>query len=235
MGSYSISSLTVLFGLAHQKAAGQSNDADDTFPTLMVLCILGESVANAQRGFNTWHNFRYLQHVLNMLNMEDVPLRLEGTVEECATSATTVRVRNFSNHQLTSCDDTLVLKSVNLELFQGDFLLVWGRNGSGKTTFLNAILGEQTIKAALIHVADTSIAYCGQDTWLPDTNVQDCITGGLGEVEEARYRAVVVACRLPIEMTSLAYSSVAKIGPNGCHLSRTNRVKMVHFFYIYFS
>lgn len=233
MGSYSTFNLIVLFGLARQKAAGQLNDADGTFPTLMVLCILGESVSKAQRGFNTWHNFRYLQRVIDILNMEDVPLRLEGTVDECAASKTTVRVRNFSNHHLTTCDDTLVWKSVNLELFRGDFLLVWGRTGSGKTTFLNTILGEEKMKSALVHVADTPIAYCGQDTWLPDTNVQDCITGGVGEVEEARYRAVVVACRLPVEMTSLAYSGVAKIGPNGSHLSRTNRVKMVRFLYTF--
>lgn len=227
MGSYAIFNLVVMAGLAYRQA-GQASNAEDIFPTLMVLCILGESIGIENRSFMAGDSFRYLQRVLDMLNMEDVPLRLEGTVEECADSPTTIRVRNLGNHHLSKCYDILLLKSVNIELFRGDFLLVWGKTGSGKTTFLNTILGEQTIKSASIHVADTSIAYCGPDTWLPDTSVQDCIIGGGDDIDEARYQAVVAACRLPAEMASLAYSNVAKIGLNGCNLSRTNRVKMVY-------
>ena len=212
----------VLGGLTYRQF-DQPTNAENVFPSLIVLAVLGASIGEVKLSIASWTNFRYLQRLMDLLNKDEVPLRFDDQVE--IQPKTQIRICNLSSKH-ASKRDTLFLKDVNIELFRGDFALIYGRTGSGKTTFLQAILGEQLMSTGSIHVADASLAYCGQDIWLPNTSIKLCITGG-NEVNEMRYRTVVTGCRLPVEMTSLAYSSSTKIGPNGCFLSRTDRAKLV--------
>lgn len=217
----------VLCGLA-RRHLNQPTSAENVFPTLVVLFILGESIGKARLSIRALPDIRYLQRLMDLLNKEEVPLRFEDKME--SNSRTQIRICNLTCEH-ASKSDSLFLKDVNIELFRGDFAFIYGRTGSGKTTFLQAILGEQMTSTGSVHVADASLAYCGQDTWLPNTSIQLCITGG-NPVDETRYRTVVAACRLPAEMTSLAYSGSTKIGPNGCYLSRTDRAKLVRSYLI---
>lgn len=219
---YPIFSFLILCGLASRHFR-HATSATDIYPTLIVLAILGERIGKVNLSVFSLAQFQYLQRLMDLLNREEVPLRFEDTME--ANQRTQLRICNLSSEH-TSKRDTLFLKNVNIELFRGDFTFIYGRTGSGKTTFLQAILGEQMMSAGSIHVADASLAYCGQDSWLPDTSIQLCITGG-NPINATRYRRVVSACRLPAEMTSLTYSASTKIGSNGRYLSRTNRAKMV--------
>lgn len=212
----------VLCGLAYHYS-GSAITAEDIFPILMVLSILGSSIGEVKLSITSWSDFQYLQRCMDLLNTQEIPLRFEDKAE--LNPSTQIRICNLTSRHTTK-PDTLFLKEVNIELFRGDFALIFGRTGSGKTTFLQAILGEQKMTTGSIHVADASLAYCGQDAWLPDVSILLCITGG-NAVDEARYRMVVNACRLPAEMSSLAYSNSTQIGPNGCLLSRTDRAKMV--------
>ncbi len=50
-----------------------------------------------------------------------------------------------------------VLKGVNLEIPQGDFLALMGPSGSGKTTLLNLLGGLDAPSAGSVEVAGTNI------------------------------------------------------------------------------
>lgn len=221
--SYCAFTVMVLGGLAYRHAE-QVASAEDIFPALIMLAILGVSIGKVKLSFVSWIDFRYLQQLMNLLLEDEIPLRFENGVT--SDPNVQLQIRNLTSPN-ASKRERLLIKDVNIELFRGDFLFVHGRTGSGKTTFLQTILGEQVASAGgSIHVADVSFAYCGQDAWIPDTSIQFCITGG-NEVDATRYRRVVVACRLPPELTSLAYSSKTRVGPNGCNLSRTEKAKML--------
>lgn len=220
---YPAFTLFVLCGLAYRHFK-QATSAEDVYPALIVLAIIGERIAKVNLSVFSWAQFQYLERFMIFLNEGEVPLRFEDAME--GNSRTQLRICNLTSEH-ASKRDTLFLKDVNLELFRGDFTFIYGRTGSGKTTFLQAILGEQIASTGSIHVADASLAYCGQDFWLPDSSFQSCITGG-NPVDAIRYRRVVTACRLPAEMTSLAHSASTEIGPNGRYLSRTDRAKMVN-------
>lgn len=45
-------------------------------------------------------------------------------------------------HLSVSYDDTLILKNINVDIPQGDFIFLIGGSGSGKTSFIRTIIGE---------------------------------------------------------------------------------------------
>ncbi|MCC6991317.1 MAG: ATP-binding cassette domain-containing protein, partial [Acidobacteria bacterium] len=54
-----------------------------------------------------------------------------------------------------------VLKGVNLEIPQGDFVALMGPSGSGKTTLLNLLGGLDSPSGGAVEVAGTNIAALG--------------------------------------------------------------------------
>jgi putative ABC transport system ATP-binding protein len=62
-----------------------------------------------------------------------------------------------------------VLKGIHLDVFQGEFLLIYGKSGAGKTTLINMISGIDSLNAG--------------EVWFQDTNVHR-----LNENQRARWR-----------------------------------------------
>ena len=55
-----------------------------------------------------------------------------------------------------TADETKILKGINLEIKEGDFICLLGGNGAGKSTLLNVLAGE-------IHPSQGTISYKGID------------------------------------------------------------------------
>src|SRR5829696_3643738 len=68
-----------------------------------------------------------------------------------------VRVRDVHKHFTRGSERIDVLKGVNLEIPQGDFLALMGPSGSGKTTLLNMMGGLDKPSSGSIKVGDTDI------------------------------------------------------------------------------
>ncbi|NUT14096.1 MAG: ATP-binding cassette domain-containing protein, partial [Cupriavidus sp.] len=51
--------------------------------------------------------------------------------------------------------ETRALRGLSLEIPSGQFVAVIGSNGAGKSTFLNAISGDQMVDAGRITIDDT--------------------------------------------------------------------------------
>jgi putative ABC transport system ATP-binding protein len=72
-----------------------------------------------------------------------------------------VRVQNLHKHFTRGGERIDVLKGVNLEIPQGEFLALMGPSGSGKTTLLNLIGGLDTPTGGGVDVAGVNIASLG--------------------------------------------------------------------------
>lgn len=56
-----------------------------------------------------------------------------------------------------------VLRGVDLQIFAGDFAVIFGPSGCGKSTLLNIILGIDTATSGKIHVRDTNLETLSED------------------------------------------------------------------------
>jgi putative ABC transport system ATP-binding protein len=72
-----------------------------------------------------------------------------------------VRVNGVHKYFTRGSERIDVLKGVNLEIPQGDFVALMGPSGSGKTTLLNLLGGLDAPSAGSVEVAGTNIAALG--------------------------------------------------------------------------
>ena len=72
-----------------------------------------------------------------------------------------VRVRDVHKHFTRGSERIEVLKGVNLEIPQGDFLALMGPSGSGKTTLLNLMGGLDTPTGGAVEVGGEQISALG--------------------------------------------------------------------------
>ena len=69
-----------------------------------------------------------------------------------------VRVNGVTKYFTRGSERIDVLRGINLEIPQGDFVALMGPSGSGKTTLLNLLGGLDTPSAGAVEVAGTNIA-----------------------------------------------------------------------------
>jgi len=72
-----------------------------------------------------------------------------------------VRIRGVQKHFTRGSERIDVLKGVDLDIPQGDFLALMGPSGSGKTTLLNLLGGLDTPSGGTIDVGGTAISGLG--------------------------------------------------------------------------
>ncbi|HNG82149.1 MAG TPA: ABC transporter ATP-binding protein, partial [Burkholderiaceae bacterium] len=58
-----------------------------------------------------------------------------------------------------SFGDVHILKGIDLEIEQGDFLILVGPSGCGKSTLLNMIAGLDTPSSGSIHIGDRDVTH----------------------------------------------------------------------------
>jgi ABC-type multidrug transport system ATPase subunit len=78
----------------------------------------------------------------------------------------------------------LILKDINFEIKEGDFIGLLGKNGAGKTTLIDLLMGFKRPETGSIEVLNcdpaisdrkkfTNVAFLSQDIWLKD-NMYAC-------------------------------------------------------------
>lgn len=101
-----------------------------------------------------------------------------------------------------AASSSTILQEVNFLIPRGSFTFVLGQVGSGKSSLLRAILGHAHCEKGLISVSRRDIAYCAQDSWLPNSAIQYAICGFTDEDEHKEsldlkwYEAIIHACAL---------------------------------------
>lgn len=111
-----------------------------------------------------------------------------------------------------------ILRDVTLRIPTGSIVMVHGGLGTGKSAFLNAILGELPIDTGTINIATRHIAYAAQTPWVQNLTIQDNIIGAFPFIESL-YDDVIDACDLAKDLDDLADGDQTMTGSNGCNLS----------------
>ncbi|XP_053393096.1 multidrug resistance-associated protein 1-like isoform X2 [Mercenaria mercenaria] len=109
------------------------------------------------------------------------------------------------------------LKNINLEVEEGSLIAVVGTVGTGKSSLLQAVLGEMEKVKGEVTVKG-SIAYVSQQAWIQNATLQDNILFGKS-ADVTRYRGVIEACALQPDLEIMPAGDQTEIGEKGINLS----------------
>ena len=111
-----------------------------------------------------------------------------------------------------------ILKSINLSVPHQKFTMLIGPVGCGKSTLVNAFLGETFKFKGSVQICSPEVAYCDQTPWHINGTVQQSIIG-VSPFDERWYQTVLEACALEIDLRRLPKGDQTLIGSNGIALS----------------
>ncbi|KAF9108232.1 hypothetical protein BGX29_002375 [Mortierella sp. GBA35] len=109
------------------------------------------------------------------------------------------------------------LTNINLSIARGDLTAVVGRVGQGKTSLLNAIIGDMYKRQGSVRVYGR-MAYVAQQAWIVNATMRDNILFG-NEFDQARYDHVLMASGLLPDIDMLPAGDMTEIGERGINLS----------------
>ncbi|KAI0700341.1 multidrug resistance-associated ABC transporter [Cytidiella melzeri] len=116
------------------------------------------------------------------------------------------------------------LKGLNLKIPKGSFVAIVGRVGSGKSSVLQALIGEMR-KTSGDCVFSSSAAYVPQSAWIMNATLRDNIIFG-AEEDESRLQEIIRACCLERDLEMLPNGEYTEIGEKGINLSGGQKARV---------
>ncbi|KAF9438519.1 hypothetical protein BGZ76_007193 [Entomortierella beljakovae] len=114
-------------------------------------------------------------------------------------------------------DYSPTLIDINLKVTRGELTAVVGRVGQGKTSLLNAIIGDMYKRQGSVTVYGR-LAYVAQSAWIVNATLRDNITFG-NAFDQERYDHILMACGLLPDIEMLPGGDMTEIGERGINLS----------------
>uniref|UniRef100_H2YL87 Uncharacterized protein n=1 Tax=Ciona savignyi TaxID=51511 RepID=H2YL87_CIOSA len=116
------------------------------------------------------------------------------------------------------------LQDITLKVEPGQLLAVIGPVGSGKSSFLNAILRELPASSGTAKVVG-QVTYAGQVPWVFSGSIRENILFGEA-YDEKRYNEVVAVCCLDKDFLSFEYGDLTLVGQRGVTLSGGQKARV---------
>ena len=113
--------------------------------------------------------------------------------------------------------NSVVLKDINFVARKGELSCIVGKVGSGKSSFLNAILGD-LYKSEGNVIVKGSVALVSQSPWLMNATVKENILFG-NKFDPEFYQKIIEACSLTPDLKILPDGDDTEIGERGVSLS----------------
>ncbi|ORX63492.1 hypothetical protein BCR32DRAFT_226999, partial [Anaeromyces robustus] len=128
--------------------------------------------------------------------------------------------------------DSFKLHDINIQIKKNSLTAIVGAVGSGKSSLINAIIGEMKREEGKIVLGGT-ISYCSQQAWIQNATVRDNILFGK-EYNEELYNKVIDYCALNHDLEIFPDGDMTEIGERGINLSggqkqRINLARAVYF------
>ncbi|KAG9227354.1 hypothetical protein CCMSSC00406_0004107 [Pleurotus cornucopiae] len=117
-----------------------------------------------------------------------------------------------------------ILKGLKMQIERGQFVAIVGRVGSGKSSVLQALIGEMRKTSGSVTLGGT-ISYVPQRPWIRNATVRENILFGQ-PADEVRLRQVIQACSLDHDLTILPQGEETEIGEKGINLSGGQKARV---------
>jgi ATP-binding cassette subfamily C (CFTR/MRP) protein 1 len=125
----------------------------------------------------------------------------------------------------------VVLKDLKVEIKRGGITAIVGPVGSGKSAFLNGILGEMvsiptSLKVSERKIGVDPIAYCSQQPWLENGTIRQNVVG-ISTYDREWYATVKFACSLDADIEGPQKGDSTSVGSKGLNLSGGQKQRIV--------
>ncbi|CDS82194.1 related to ABC transporter [Sporisorium scitamineum] len=189
-------------------------DLNTIFTTLTIFDILQNPLLSIGQQYSfilqAWASMKRIEGFLNSQDRPDTQDAVDqGIVSHAAAAGSgdesTSYAAKFVDADL-GWAEKVVLANANLEIPAGALTMICGRLGQGKSTLLQAMLGESDLikgEQELPLLADR-VAYVSQDVWLQEKrSIRENIIFATGEYDEERYLTALRACALTEDIENL--------------------------------
>ncbi|KAF9473172.1 P-loop containing nucleoside triphosphate hydrolase protein [Pholiota conissans] len=116
------------------------------------------------------------------------------------------------------------LEDLHLDVKKGAFVAIVGRVGSGKSSILQAVIGEMRRTRGKV-VFNDRMAYFPQSPWIKNATVRENILFGQA-YDEKRFHEVIHACGLEHDLQVLSHGENTEIGEKGINLSGGQKARI---------
>jgi ATP-binding cassette subfamily C (CFTR/MRP) protein 4 len=119
-----------------------------------------------------------------------------------------------------------ILKNISFDVKDGELVGLFGEVASGKSSIINALMGEMTLKSGKIRIDPSKrMAYVGQTPWIQAGTILQNILFGQ-PYDENWFAAVCSACALDVDLNNLPDHKMTLIGERGVTLSGGQRARI---------
>lgn len=218
---------------------------DIIFPALSLFNLLGEPIQEIPLIVTSLIETSVaLQRITKILLSEEIDEDLIKHYERVnAAGNTAVRVSNATfyweapkkhfkddyDEESATSEAKVALKIDNFEAKKAELTCIVGKVGSGKSTFLQAILGQLPCAGSdgsspNIEVHG-SVAYCAQVPWILNASVKDNILFG-HRFDNDFYQKTIEACQLLPDLEILPDGDETQVGEKGISLSGGQKARL---------
>ncbi|KAK8805917.1 hypothetical protein WA158_002573 [Blastocystis sp. Blastoise] len=117
-----------------------------------------------------------------------------------------------------------ILRNINIKVKKGSLVAVVGRVGSGKTSFVSALIGEMTKNSGCC-ILNGSVSFASQQSWMVNDTVRGNVLFGK-EFEEERYKRALHVCCMEDDLKVLKGGEMCEIGDRGINLSGGQKARI---------
>lgn len=117
----------------------------------------------------------------------------------------------------------VLLKEIDLEVKNKDFIIITGKMGAGKSSLVQALLGQMPYLAGTKISVDDSLAFVPQEPFLMTETVQSNITLGEEPIDVGRYKESIIAASLMKDIDSFPQGDMTRIIPGALNISGGQR------------
>ena len=210
-----------------------------SLPSLTVVVVLGYYTVVMGQDINTSKAFVTLTTLfLLQIPLIGIPIMMSRIIQlvvshkrihELIDAKPWAKLPHSDHISLKNCTfaygDKVILKNLNLDIADGEFLAVIGPVGCGKSSLLLGLMGELPLESGNLDM-NTDVAYAPSlDSWLLNATMRENITLGR-EFKEDWYWKVVEACCLLPDISSLPARDNTEIGERGINLSGGQKARV---------
>ncbi|XP_044727742.1 ATP-binding cassette sub-family C member 4-like [Chrysoperla carnea] len=130
----------------------------------------------------------------------------------------------ITNYYASWIPDQKILQNITTVIHSGEICSIIGPVGSGKSSFLNAVLSEMHTDGGKLTISGT-VSYSSQDPWLFSGSIRNNILFGLSYNED-KYKDVIEVCSLTKDLLQFPYGDQTIVGDKGASLSGGQRARI---------